>query len=83
MLLFVRPRAGLLLTLLIIVSDVSHNTWLMSRSPAPQWSNWLYVLQVVFLIFVLLTIPRAWRVAPVTGSPKYSFDGDTAKATHR
>lgn len=60
-LLFVKPQAGLILTLVIIVSDVLHNTWLMNRSTTANWSNWMYVLQVVFLIFVLLTISRAWE----------------------
>jgi hypothetical protein len=63
-LLFLKPRAGLLLTLAIIGSDVAHKTWLMQRSPTPNWSNWMYVLQVLFLAFVLLTISRAWRGAP-------------------
>ena len=82
-LLFVRPRAGLLFTLVIIVSDVAHNTWLMSRSLAPDWSNWMYVSQVVFLIFVLLTISHAWKLGPAERKPNHSFNGDVAKATHR
>ena len=67
-LLFVKPRAGVVLTMTIIVSDVVHNTWLMSRNANANWSNWMYVLQVIFLIFVLLTISRAWQVAS-TGRP--------------
>jgi hypothetical protein len=61
-LLLVRPRAGILLTLAIIVSDVAHNTWLMQRSVAADWRDFRYVSQVAFLLFVLLTISRAWRV---------------------
>jgi hypothetical protein len=60
-LLFAKPRAGLVMTLAIIVSNVPHNTWLMARSPAPDWMNWMYVSQVLFLVFVLATILRAWR----------------------
>ncbi len=68
-LLIVQPRAGLLLTLAIISSDVTHNTWIMSRSLAPDWSNWMYVSQIVFLIFVLLTISRAWKLTPAERKP--------------
>ena len=35
-LLFLKPRAGLVLTVAIIASDVLHNTWSMLRSPAPE-----------------------------------------------
>ncbi len=62
-LLFFKPRAGLTLTVAIIVSDVMHNTWIMARSAAPDWLNWMYVLQVLFLLFVLATARRAWRGA--------------------
>jgi hypothetical protein len=55
----------------------------MSRSTAPDWSNWMYVSQVVFMIFVLLTISRAWKLAPSEAMPNHSFNGDVAKATHR
>jgi len=61
LLLFSRPRAGLVMTLAIIVSDVVHNTWLMVRSPSSDWLNWMYVAQVLFLAFVLATIRYAWR----------------------
>jgi hypothetical protein len=62
-LLLVQPRIGLSLTLAIIVTDVAHNTWMMHGSAAPNWWNWMYVLQVIFLVFVLLSIPFAWRSA--------------------
>jgi hypothetical protein len=71
-LLFLKPRAGLLLTLAIIGSDVAHNTWLMHRSPAPNWLNWMYVLQVLFLVFVLLTISHAWRTTSAIKDPHSS-----------
>jgi hypothetical protein len=70
-LLFLKPRAGLLLTLAIIVSDVVHNTWLMQRNPASQWFNWMYVLQVLFLVFVLLTFAPAWRGTLVVSDPPH------------
>jgi hypothetical protein len=61
-LLFFRPRAGILLTLAIIVSDVAHNTWIIWRSGAVDWLNFMYVSQVAFLLFVVLTVSRAWAV---------------------
>jgi hypothetical protein len=60
-LLFLKPRAGLLVTLAIIVSDVAHNTWLLQRSQSPDWLNWMYLSQVHFLVFVILSIQYAWR----------------------
>ncbi len=67
-LLFLKPRAGLALTVAIIASDVLHNTWFMLRSSAPEWQNWMYVLQVLFLLFVLATVRRAWRGVRMTTS---------------
>jgi uncharacterized protein involved in cysteine biosynthesis len=55
----------------------------MSRSTAPDWSNWMYVLQVVFIVFVLLTISRAWKLAASEATLIHSFNGDVAKAMHR
>jgi len=49
------------MTFAIIVSDVLHNTWLMSRSPSPVWLNLMYVAQILFLAFVISTIRSAWR----------------------
>jgi hypothetical protein len=69
-LLFLRPRSGLALAVAIILSDVAHNTWLMLRSPAPDWSNWMYLSQVLFLVFVLTTIRHAWRGLPVHGGTR-------------
>lgn len=63
-LLFIRPRVGVSLAVAIIVTDVAHNTWLLSQSTEPNWRNWMYISQIVFLIFVLLTASRAWKVAP-------------------
>lgn len=61
-LLLLRPGVGVLLTLGIIASDVAHNTWLMwSGATVSRWSS-MYVSQVAFILFVLLTVSRAWRV---------------------
>jgi hypothetical protein len=68
-LLFVRPRVGLALTLMIMLADVANNTviWIGIRNPGLPF-NWInriaYLLQIAFLIFVLLTIKSAARLAP-------------------
>jgi len=56
LLLFVRPRVGLILTVLIIASDVLHNTLV----GVPQL-NAMYFSQVAFLLFVTSTVYVAWR----------------------
>jgi hypothetical protein len=56
LLLFVRPRVGLILTVLIIASDVLHNT-LVGVPPL----NAMYLSQVAFLLFVASTVYVAWR----------------------
>jgi hypothetical protein len=58
-LLFLRPVAGLWLTLAIIVSDVGHNTWFGVVHGLT--ANWMYDAQLAFLTFVLLTIRMALR----------------------
>ncbi len=64
-LLFARPRVGLVLTLLIMLTDVANNTliWLTFQTPELAF-NWInrtaYLCQVSFLIFVLATIKIAW-----------------------
>ena len=70
LLLFAKPRAGLVMTAAIVLSDVAHNTWLMQRSSAPDWLNWMYVSHVLFLIFVLATIRHAWRGIDAQGSSR-------------
>lgn len=58
-LMFIRPRQGLVLALVIIVSDVAHNSWMLhSSSSAPNWAYWC---QVAFLVFLSATIRAAWR----------------------
>ncbi len=61
-LLFVRPRAGLVLTVAIIASDVAHNTYYVVS--AGQWANPFYLSQVGFLVLVAATAPCAWRGLP-------------------
>jgi hypothetical protein len=58
-LLFVRPHAGLVLTVAIITSDVLHNTLVGVPSLNP-----MYISQIVFLFFVACTVYVAWRGSP-------------------
>jgi hypothetical protein len=58
LLLFARPRAGLALTTLIIVSDVLVNAWVGLTYGFDLAS---FAAQFVFMVFVLATIRRAWR----------------------
>jgi hypothetical protein len=56
LLLFAQPRVGLILTVLIIASDVLHNTLVGVSSRNP-----MYLSQVAFLLFVASTVYVAWR----------------------
>jgi hypothetical protein len=58
-LLFVRPRVGIVLTVAIITSDVLHNTLVGLPS-----LNAMYLSQVIFLLFVGATVYVAWRGVP-------------------
>jgi hypothetical protein len=64
LLLFARPRAGLVLTTLIIVGDVLVNAWVGLTYGFDLAS---FVAQFVFMVFVLGTVQHAWRGrAPVS-----------------
>lgn len=54
--LLIRGRSGILLCLLIIVSDVIINTWTASRFGF----NWGLPFQIAFMIFVVCTMRIAW-----------------------
>jgi len=67
-LLFARPNAGVAATAAIIVADVIHNLWfeehyfpplLRALADTPQ-----VIEQIAFMIFVLATLPMAWRRLP-------------------
>lgn len=60
--LFVIPRVGLAATLAIISSDVAHNLWFGGVYHVSF--NWMIAAQCAFLIFVVVTLPSAWRSAP-------------------
>jgi glucose dehydrogenase len=59
LLLFLKPRAGIVLTAAIILVDVAHNTLYVALKQ--QWLEPFYLSQVAFLIFVFLLSPIAWR----------------------
>jgi len=58
LLLFVRPRAGLILCVGIIVTDVLNNSWVRYHRSEVDFS---YMLEVGFLIFVVATVKYAWQ----------------------
>ncbi|NBF06743.1 hypothetical protein GV819_31200 [Pseudomonas sp. Fl5BN2] len=65
LLLWRRPRLGLLLTLAIILLDVLHNSFYVAAHG--QWRETFYLSQVGFLLLVLLLLPLAWRGLPARG----------------
>lgn len=71
-LLFLRPRVGVLLTVAIMVSDVAHNVWALRALDIVLWP---VIAQAVFLVFVLATARLIWREAParkIASSPTCS-----------
>jgi hypothetical protein len=58
LLLFIRPRAGVTLCAGIIVTDVLNNSWVGYHRSKIDLG---YILQVVFLIFVVTTAKSAWH----------------------
>ena len=67
LLLFIRPSAGVGLTLAIMLADVANNTWYVALNN--QWLETFYLSQVVFLIAVLILSPLLWRRAVSTQEP--------------
>ena len=59
LLLWFRPRWGLLLTLAIIACDVLHNSFYVAAHG--QWTQTFYLSQLGFLLAVLVLSPLAWR----------------------
>ncbi len=59
-LLFVRPRSGVLSLSLLMLSDVIHNTWVIH---AYGGVTWMVADQWIFLIFVLVTARTLWRAS--------------------
>ncbi|MCY7262034.1 hypothetical protein [Pseudomonas protegens] len=65
LLLWVRPRWGLVLTLAIIVLDVVHNSFYVAAHS--QWLETFYLSQAGFLLAVVAFLPLAWRGLPARG----------------
>ncbi|MFH6564859.1 hypothetical protein [Pseudomonas kulmbachensis] len=59
LLLFKKPRMGIILTVVIILADVAHNTYYVALNK--QWLEPFYLSQVAFLIAVVLLSPIVWR----------------------
>ena len=59
-LLVVRPRAGLILSAVIMLADVSINAFAFRPSGAIRL-EWAFWLQVAFALFVLGASPYCWR----------------------
>lgn len=66
LLLFIRPRVGVALTVAIILSDAAHNLWFRATHPLSAsfiedvTSSFFMMSQVAFLMFVAFTAPMAW-----------------------
>jgi hypothetical protein len=69
LLLFVRPRFGIALTVAIIGTNIPHNlSYTAAYAPPGAFvsivtSSFMMMSQIVFLIFVAATAPTAWRDA--------------------
>ncbi|MCI1739965.1 MAG: hypothetical protein LKM38_25310 [Pseudomonas veronii] len=59
LLLFIKPRVGIILTAAIILADVAHNTYYVALNQ--QWLEPFYLSQVAFLVAVFLLSPIAWN----------------------
>ena len=66
LLLFIKPRAGIVLTVVIILVDVAHNTFYVALKQ--QWLEPFYLSQVAFLVVVFLLSPIAWN-GLIRGAP--------------
>jgi hypothetical protein len=73
LLLFLRPRAGIGLTVAIMISDVAHNLWFIAFHPLrgsfvqDVASSGFMISQIVFLVFVAATAPVAWQASKPQG----------------
>ncbi|MFK7784153.1 MAG: hypothetical protein AB8B56_03495 [Crocinitomicaceae bacterium] len=68
-LLLIRPKTGLILTLIIILADVTHNNIFyfeelyMSGISLSDWlmKYWMILGQIVFALFAILTFRKCWN----------------------
>jgi hypothetical protein len=76
-LLFLRPRFGIALTVLIIASDVAHNLWFIAAHPLrgsfveDVTSSAVMPSQIAFLPFVAATARLAWREVGEAGRDSF------------
>jgi hypothetical protein len=56
-LLFLRPRPATMMLLILMVIDVTHNTWVILKYGG---EGWMVASQWIFLAFVLLTTRFVW-----------------------
>jgi hypothetical protein len=74
-LLFARPRAGIVATGIIIITDVAHNLWIAARfAPAGKLLAFIaadpfMISQIAFLLFVGATARLAWPTVQGTVEP--------------
>ncbi|MFT5860869.1 MAG: hypothetical protein ACI865_002985 [Flavobacteriaceae bacterium] len=74
LLLIIRSKSGLLLTTFIIIVDVLHNNLFYADElyftpiPIGTWlaTYWMILGQMIFLLFVLVTLKRNWRAVNET-----------------
>lgn len=59
LLLLIRPRMGIGLTVAIMMADVAHNSWYVALNH--QWLETFYLSQVAFLVLVLIVSPLVWK----------------------
>lgn len=65
-LLFVRPKVGIIATILLIVTNVAHNLYITADRALPgefltHVANPFVTSQITFMLFVLATAHVAWR----------------------
>ena len=59
--LFIKPKLAIVLLLLLMVSDVAHNTWAILTH---GFVVWMVADQYLFLAFLLATAPLVWKNLP-------------------
>jgi hypothetical protein len=57
-LLFLKPKAAVIMLVILMVSDVANNTWVILKYGG---QGWMVACQWIFLTFVVMTISFVWR----------------------
>ena len=76
-LLFIRPKVGIVATVVLIITNVAHNLAMTAHfAPAGEFltraSHPITLSQMAFMLFVVTTARIAWRGAPHSRSMKPS-----------